>query len=378
LFSDSRLLALAIAAAAVALVPGRLAAQTSDVSPTSAREQDLPPKPLSRSWQVEYEFGVGAGLALGAGRAQGLPAPGPALSGFLGAPPSRQVHSWFFGDGAALLNEALAAGGRVARVVPMDAVLATQALDGRMVWRAGFRAVRGATDRFAIEVGLDFGPASYSLGQSTLAHVEEARASFAAAFGALFADPRFINPNVEATAAIQTASGYRANVTGALRMLLRVSGRVVPYLTLGGGGAFNFGDGPSIGLTGRYTFGAVGYGTRVWDEIDQLIVRFRPPTARALAVAGGGVSYELDRRHGIAIDGRLHISPDTPATLLEARPARATGSNAIVWTLTAPTVQFSTVGGMPSSLGLNLSGFSSHSGSTSTNAVLSIRYYVRY
>jgi hypothetical protein len=377
LFFDSRSVLFAMAAV-VALVPGRLAAQTSEGSPTHARGQDLPPKPLSRSWQIEYEFGLAAGMALGPGRAHGLPAPGPAFSTLSGSRPSRRVHSWYFGDGAALLNEVLAAAGRASQMTPLDDMLMTQALDGGATWVAGFRVVRGATRRVSIEAGVDLGPAALSLSERALAQVEAVRASFVTALGALFDDPRFINPSVESSASIRTTGGYRVNLTGAVRLHIPAAGRLTPYVVVGGGGSFNFGQGPSVSLTGRYTFMAVGFGSRVWDEMDQLIVRYQLPAARLLAVAGGGLSYELDRRRGIVFDGRFQATPNPVATVLEARPVRATGANGTLSTLTLPSIQFSSFGASPSSLGLNLAEFSSHSGAISTNAVLSVRYYVRY
>ena len=243
---------------------------------------------------------------------------------------------------------------------------------------AGFRAVRAMTPRYSIEAGVDFGPAPVGLGQSAIDQVQASLDGFANAFSAILGDPtRFTGAGITTTADVRSG-GYRATLTGAIRIHLPEVGRIKPYVVAGGGGVFGFGDGPVAALTGNYTFMAPGFGTRVFNETDQLFVRYRLAPARPVAIAGAGFTRAITRKQGIVVDGRFSFVPNAFETVLEARPNIAPDpSPAIISTLTVPSIQFDTRGNL-SSLHNNLSGFTSHDGSMTTSLALVVRWYVRY
>src|SRR4051812_5981082 len=71
-----------------------------------------------RRWEIEAYGGVAGRAATGGSRT--LPAPGAPLVTSTPTFPSREVPSWFFGDGAVLMNGVIHDFGGAASIAPLD------------------------------------------------------------------------------------------------------------------------------------------------------------------------------------------------------------------------------------------------------------------
>ena len=100
-----------------------IAALLMVIAPTVAAAQTTASKPTSR---LELEAYGSIGRMLDAGEATlSLPAAGAPITTSNPMFPSRRVPSWFFGDGATLLNAVNEQLGLTARITPLDAAIAT-------------------------------------------------------------------------------------------------------------------------------------------------------------------------------------------------------------------------------------------------------------
>src|SRR5439155_18528990 len=123
-----------------------------------------PPPPGSsapsehRAWEVEF-YGSASLPHVPTSGTVGLPAPGVPFATLSGRP-SRRVSSWYFGDGASLLNQIYSAPSiRISeRITPLDPVLAgALATPGRRAG-FGFRIGRAINPRFLAQFSLEFIP----------------------------------------------------------------------------------------------------------------------------------------------------------------------------------------------------------------------------
>ena len=264
-----------------------------------------------------------------------MPAAGEAFTTRIGRP-SRYVSSWYFGDGAALLNQWAAAFTivpRTARITPLDPVLTGPAARSSDAGSFGLRVGRRLTPRFTAELNVDYGPSTLELSESALGDIEASRTTFASVWNeALGPGTPFLNTVVSSSSEIEEGSGGQIVATGALTVKLRRGGALVPYVTGGLGGVFNHGRVPSVTLKGNYSMGfvfnqagQVPAGTLVTcNEADTVTVRFVRPDRALVGVVGGGFTYDLSRRHGFRVDLRLHVRPNAVDTELSASPAVTT------------------------------------------------------
>src|SRR5207249_982595 len=101
---------------------------------------------------------------------------------------SRRTSSWYFGDGAVLLNQVNAALGLSPRITPLDPVLKSSLADRQQGGSFGFRVSRTLSDRFSAEFGVDYALGRLTMSAPALAGIEAARASFVPALAALIAN----------------------------------------------------------------------------------------------------------------------------------------------------------------------------------------------
>jgi hypothetical protein len=301
-------------------------------------------------WDVEGYGGFVAARTAGDG-ARTLPAAGAPLVTSNPIFPTREVPSWFFGDGASLLNGVNADFGRPGRIAPLDAAFAP--LDSRRVPALGVRVRRRLNDRLSAEISVDAftGPEDATSGFEEA--VESARASFRTAFIDLLATGPFSAVNVEATVLSAsetrrretsgtTASETRRRETAAtlaLNARFPPWGPFVPYLTFGGGVLTGRGGLPSASLEGRYRFSVLG--EVAIDETDRVSVRYARG-ASFVAVLGAGLQRDVSDRWGVRIDGRMLLGPDTTRIAIDASPALVrTGPSGFIESFTNPAIQFS-------------------------------------
>jgi len=115
-----------------------------------------------QNWEVEVHGGPMLSTNPTSGTTA-LPSPGALIAvppPVNPAVPNRVVSSWYFGDGASLLNLAMASFRLNGRVVPLDPVLQSRFVERRSGSSIGVRIDRGFGARFGAELALDgtFGP----------------------------------------------------------------------------------------------------------------------------------------------------------------------------------------------------------------------------
>jgi hypothetical protein len=291
-----------------------------------------------RRWEIE---GYGGLMLLGGGGSDGaavLPERGPAIPTSSPVFPSRRVPSWFFGDGAVLLNLVNQQFSVPAAIQPLDAALGGSALSRDNGFAGGLRVRRGLTSRFSAEFSLDFFPGSADLSDELRSAAESTRDSFAPAFQGLLSTGPFTDVDVGASSASE-GSSLELAATGALVWHLGTASGFLPYLTFGGGVITGVGDGPAVTLEGRYRFRILG--EVPIDETDRVTVRQQTRTS-LVGVVGAGLRRDVSQRWGVRIDGRVLVGSQTTAIVLDTDPFIAQGTPAdFVESFTTPSIQFS-------------------------------------
>jgi len=288
-------------------------------------------------WEVEG-YG-GAALLFGSGDGSvTLPAPGPPIATSSPIFPSRRVPSWFFGDGALLLNQVNEQFGVSALIQPFDDALAGLAGSGGNGFAAGVRVRRVLTPRLSVEGSFDLLPAGTEFSGEFMAAVDATRDSFAPAFEGLFATGPFTDVGVAATSA-SGGSSLEVAITGALVYQFGSDTGLRPYLTFGGGVITGAGAGASVTLEGNYRFRILG--EVPIDETDRVTIRAQSRTV-PVGLVGAGLRRDMSDRWGIRVDGRVLVGSNTSSILIDTDPVVATGTPAdFVESFTAPSIQFS-------------------------------------
>ncbi|HEX7777662.1 MAG TPA: hypothetical protein VF424_00400, partial [Vicinamibacterales bacterium] len=269
-----------------------------------------------------------------------LPPAGAAIPSLSPIFPSRATASWFFGDGAAMLNDVNADFGVPARLTPLDAVLASPGLDYANAVVLGVRLRRVLTSRFSAEVSFDMFPGSGDVSREFLDAVEATRLSFEDAFRGLFTSGPFASVDVATLSDRSSGSLGEIALTGALNWQLG-SGSWVPYLTFGGGMISGVGDLSTIDLEGGYAFVPADAPELPFAETDRITLRVNRGTTFA-GLAGAGLRHDLSERWGLRIDGRVLVGPQNSRLLIDARPDVALHPPGdFLESLTNPNIQFS-------------------------------------
>ena len=299
--------------------------------------------PAAAQTTIEVYGGAGVSRAPGHGTLT-LPAAGPPIVTSNPIFPSRQTSTWFLGDGAGMLNDALTDFGILNRIASLDAALASSPFEHRPGAAFGVRIRRPFKTRFALEASVDV---LTSRAQSTRAFAtatDAARASFQDAFSALFASGPFVNTAVEASSSVSRGSSERMALTGALVLPLGAAHNLSPYLTVGGGVLSTFGAAPSIALVGHYRT-TIHAGIPAIDvpveEFDRLTISFQERTA-PVGLGGAGVTRSLGGKWALRIDGRALIGLNTSRVTIDATPSSTPGSPAgVIELFTFPAIEFS-------------------------------------
>ena len=105
------------------------------------------------AWEIGVHAGGAFSDALGGGTGS-VPGPSSPFTTVAGRP-SRRVSSWFFGDGAELLNGTAAALGLSNRITSLDAVVTNPFAERQDGGSFGVRVSRDITSRVAAEVSVD-------------------------------------------------------------------------------------------------------------------------------------------------------------------------------------------------------------------------------
>jgi hypothetical protein len=264
--------------------------------------------------------------------------------------PSRQVSSWYFGDGAQLLNGVNTALGVGQQVTPLDGVLHASLAEGNS-GGGGVRVSRILTRRLTAEFTVEFSAVRAELSSDAATGLEASRSSFLSAWKGLASAGQFADTTVTSVPTSQLDKGHQVVVTGAINVALKKDGKVAPYLTFGAGLSSTSGAAASAGLVGDYRFNLSG--VTPFHETDSVTVRYTAGDQAAVGVLGAGFKYLLSPHVGLRLDYRTYLGPNRASTFVNGNPVVSTltpaGSGA---SATTPGIQFSNDSsiGIPSSL----------------------------
>jgi hypothetical protein len=300
-------------------------------------------------WEIDFHGGgTFAGNATG-GRAQ-LPEPGTPFTTAAGTP-SRRASSWYFGDGAKLLNEINATflsfelPAAVGRMTSLDPVLNARLAERQNGGSFGVRLGRLINRRLRAEVSVDYSGGALEIGKDVAVAIESTRGSFVTAWASLIAAAGGLAaPNVTSVITVDNGNAHQIVVLGSASFNLTQPGRFTPYATLGGGLLDNFGDTPSVTVSGSYEFQVLRFVTYQFTERDSVTVRHTAPDTSFVGMFGAGFTYDVFQRSGVRVDVRAHLSPSRSTTTVSARPDVVSQSPFLIAVpniFGSPTIQFS-------------------------------------
>jgi hypothetical protein len=327
LVTPFRVVAFLVAAAMLAASP-RASAQGNGVSPANpeprGRDQagrapqagSSEPVKTSADTGPKWEIEGHAGLSATSDQAHGsgsLPTTATVVQGMISA------STLYFGDGARLFNqnENAVFGQAASTIVPLDAVLAGPAIRRQKGTAFGIRVERALNRRLAIEMSGDASFDHLAFEPGALTALEATRGSFKTALGRTLS----MAPLDSAATSVATLNDHQSArqlfAAGALILSLKESGRTIPYLSAGGGIAFNGGNLPTATLVGHYELGTPSqlFGT------DTVALSYTQATRVPLISGGGGFKYLLTQKWGIRLDARARFYRNSTTNLVDVTPA---------------------------------------------------------
>ena len=330
-------------------------------------------------WELEGYGGFSRGTVSSNGTAA-LPAAGAPIASRSPLFPARRTPSWFFGDGAAMLNSVSADFG-TALLRPLDDALGAPGLDHASAAVLGVRVRRIVNSRYSVEASLDVLPGSGDVSTEFLDAVDATRASFEPAFRGLLSSGPIDVVDISTQLAAGGGSARELAMTGAVIWNIGSGTRYVPYLSFGGGVISGMGDLSAIELEGTYEFMAAvapGVSGGPFRETDRITIRFERGTS-LIGLAGAGVRRALSDRWGFRIDGRVLIGRENSRLLIDANPdVTLRSSGDFIETLTNPSLQFSndpSTGRRSTLSAPALQGFEVFSGGLQTRTLLTFGCY---
>lgn len=298
-------------------------------------------------WEIDVHAGGVFGNQPTAGTAiDAFPVGDPFTAAGTGRP-GRYASTWYFGDGAANLNQIATAFLIIpvtTRITPLDPVLTKASLERQRGPNLGVRLTRRLSPRVGVEFGVDSFTGKLNLTDAALKGVEATRAGFAPMWDAIIATGGgvlFTNGNTSSTTTLVDGTHSRqTSVTGAVNVALSKGTRLTPYVTVGGGARMRSGDLPTATLTGNYQFRFGGLSPL--NESDVVKVHYTAKDNVPVGLFGGGVKYALSPRQGVRADVRVSFSSNSLDTLVDAHPGGVPGTPAFVINSgTTPTLVFS-------------------------------------
>ena len=321
-------------------------------------------------WEIEGHAG-----ALVASNSTGgtsvLPAPGPDIP-LGGTSVTRRLPSWFFGDGAAILNQILGARSQV-KIVPLDPVLQSSIVERQSGASYGIRVDRSLTPRFGVEFALDGSQSPLALRSTLKGAASASQASFLATWNFLLT---FTGAQVVTSdATLDDKRGHQIVTTGTLLFNLSSSNTFTPYVAAGAGHIASRGGAPAVTVVGNYDFplppapiGSVFH----FNETDS--VKIQSVAKNTLTwVFGGGVKYALGDRWGVRADLRDYVNRDVIRTTVTTNPQNASSGPTpfanFLFSLGAPSIVFSASPLSSSTLSTTINDFQTFKGRGVVNQV---------
>ena len=244
----------------------------------------------------------------------------------------RRISSWYLGDGAKLLNDMNAALGVSQRVTTLDEVLRGSMVQQKTKLNLGFRISRVITRRLTAEVAVDYTPGGARVRDSVVGGVLATRNTFVNALRPMLLTASTSPPQFVTTSSVGLGSGGQILTTAVMKVALRSTGQVTPFVTAGAGVASRFGQLPAARVEVRYTtFGFVPCACPV-DETDRVLVHTSVPGRSLVGVVGAGLDIqpglrfwrgrsENTSRWGIRLDARVYLSGSENETFVNTFPS---------------------------------------------------------
>ena len=335
-----------------------------------------------QGWEIEAHGGVLMSSNPTNGTAA-LPPAGPDIPLNAALPNSitRRVPSWYFGDGAAILNQIVGVRSPV-KIAPLDPMIESRIVERQSASSFGVRVDVSMTPRFGVEFALDEAQGALTLRSSAKDVVNASQASFPAMWNLLLSQPSGASQVVTSDTTLDDKRGRQLVTSGALLINLVSSATFTPYVAVGAGYIAARDGAPSITLVGNYDF------TFAPVSITPIPITPIPPfhvnetdtvTIQAVAqnsmtwVFGGGVKYALGDHWGVRADLRDHVNRDVVRTTVTTNPASAprgsSGTLTFALSQNAPLLIFSSSPLALSTLSTALPEFRTFSGSGFVNQV---------
>ena len=331
-----------------------------------------------QDWEVEAHAGA-LMTTNPTGGASALPPVGPNLPLNGPSPTSitRRVPSWYFGDGAAILNQIL--GPRSpARIVPLDPILQSPIVERQSGASFGVRIHRSLTTRFGVEFALDGSQSRLALRSPVKDAVAQSQASFLATWNTLLNIPAGGTQMVTTDATLDGDRGRQLVTSGALLINLLSSKAFTPYVAVGAGYIAARGGAPAVAVVGTYdfTFPQIvippGIPQFHLNESDNVKIQSVVENS-ATFVFGGGVKYMLGDRWGVRADLRDYVNRDVIRTRVTTDPrdvfAVAGGTLTFSLAQNAPVLIFSSTPLSLSTLSTTINDFQTFKGNGIVNQV---------
>jgi hypothetical protein len=330
-----------------------------------------------QGWEIDVHGGVLTSTNPTTGTSA-LPAAGPdiPINGPFSTSFTRRVPSWYFGDGATILNQILGARSP-ARIVPLDPVLQSRVVERQSGTSVGVRVDRSLTPRFSVEFALDGAQGPLALRSTARDLVTTAQAGFLSTWNMLLNTPLGSSQVVTADATLDDKRGRQIVTTGALLINLLSSATFTPYVVVGAGYIAARDGAPSITVVGNYDFmfppvQITPIPRSHFNETDT--VKIQAVVANSMTwVFGGGIKYAVGERWGVRADLRDHVNRDVIRTTLTTTPNTAftgsTGTVTFAFTQNSPLIVFSSSPLALSTLSTSIADFRTFAGRGFANQV---------
>lgn len=303
------------------------------IATTASAQQSVPPS--TAKWEVSVHLGAMVSTSPSGGTFTPPPrATLPLATGGVGP----RVSSWFFADGAQLLNDVNAQVGVGARVTPLDNAFASSLTHAPGTIAFEFRAARSLSPKVTAEITFGYSPTGTRASDSLAGRLTETRTSFANAVRPLLAAGPNAFPGIPTTSSgVRPGSGGRLTTIGALKVALTSGQRVTPFVVAGAGIESWSGERPTASVTGNYRL-SYGFPECLCqlNESDHVQLRVAVPSRNVVGMFGVGLDFqpavrfwrgraENRSRWGIRIEARTYLSPSTSETFVDTHPSFVPG-----------------------------------------------------
>jgi|SRR5579864_5405577 len=363
-------------------------------SPTPEAAVDAGHLPAAQAaathWTLEFRggFGVSTNPSAGARQLPGLGAIISPASSTQG--PVRAASSWFFGDGAALLNS-VAASASAPPLSPLDSMLTNRDADRGSGSTFGVTVSRDLSAHLSADFNLDRHNQPFGLTSAAANAIESARAGFVATWQPLLAAT---HPDAVAmvsasarTTGVNTAA-IQIEASGTLTYRLKPGSGFDPFISVGAGILANHGAiTPSSVLTGNYSVSVpdpVFHNMQVIvAQQDMVTINIADGGSRLVGILGGGIEKALSAHRGFRFAARLALGSNHPEATIDASPATLIGppgpSNPLFGVVTTISNGATTIV-LPTTLsGPPLSGFKTFVGKgTRVESTIVVGYFFRF